>query len=289
MTALLGAVRERLADRAGEAADPRVVVGERLLAVELVDPDHGPLVGLAHRPPGTAAFELEFEFEGQTVADLVAGATAAESPPRRAAGVAALNALSVPDVDWRRGDPMAGLPADVKRVATVGLFRPTFATFDDVTVWVVERDPPDPTTVETPSGVAVETYAPDECDRAFAGADVCFLTGSTLVYGGTERYLLALAEAGVSPVVLVGATASHRPEPAFAAGVDVVAGARVTDRERALAGVSGGGCGTDLHGHGVEKVYVTASGREPRGLAVGGGETDRAETDGAYRGAERQP
>lgn len=282
MTALLAAVRERLADRASEATDPRVVVGDRLLATELAHPEHGPLVGLAHRPPGEA------EFEGRTVADLVADATDAGSPLRRAAGVATLNALSVPDVAWEVGDPMAGLPADVETIATVGLFRPAFVKFDGVTVRVVERDPPTPSEIETPSGVTVETYAPDECDRAFAGADVCFLTGSTLIYGGTERYLRALADADVSPVVLVGATASHLPDPAFAAGVDVVAGARVTDRERVLAGIRAGECGTDLHDHGVEKVYVAAPDRASGVLAVGRREANRAETDGASEDAERQ-
>lgn len=254
MTSLLAAVRERLADRASAASDPRVTVGRHVLAVEVDDPDHGDLIGLAHRPRGAAAFD------DVTVSGLVADATAAESPVRRAAGVAALNALSAPAVAWRRGDPMAGLPDDVSVVATVGLFRPALVKFDDVTVRAVERDPPDPASVETPPGVRVETFAPEECARAFAGADVCFLTGSALVYGGTDRYLRALAAADVAPVVLVGATASHLPRPAFAAGVDVVAGARVADRERVLAGVRAGECGTDLHDHGVEKVYVAVDG-----------------------------
>ena len=58
------------------------------------------------------------------------------------------------------------------------------------------------------------------------------------------------------PVVLVGATASQVPEPAFAAGVDVVAGALVTDVERVRERVAAGDCGTDLHEAGVVKVYV---------------------------------
>lgn len=40
--------------------------------------------------------------------------------------------------------------------------------------------------------------------------------------------------------------------------MDVVAGASVTDRERALDCVRAGGCGTDLHDACVEKVYVTS-------------------------------
>jgi hypothetical protein len=44
-----------------------------------------------------------------------------------------------------------------------------------------------------------------------AGADLCFITGSALVYGGVDRYLSVLSEGGVSAVVLVGATASLLP------------------------------------------------------------------------------
>ena len=250
-TGLLGAARERLADRADRATDPRITVGERVLLVDLSDTDHGRLAGLAHRPRGG---EGSVVTDGDSVADLARQATDADGLVGRAVGIATLNALSAPAVDWRRGDPMAALSTDVDVVATVGLFRPAFRKFDDVTVRVVERDPPE--SVEAPPGVAVETYRPDECETAFDGADVCFVTGSTLIYGGIDRYLSALAAADVSPVVLVGATASQVPEPAFAAGVDVVAGALVTDVERVRERVAAGDCGTDLHEAGVVKVYV---------------------------------
>jgi uncharacterized protein (DUF4213/DUF364 family) len=119
---------------------------------------------------------------------------------------------------------------------------------------VVERDPPE--SVDAPAGVSVRTYPQEAAREAFDGADVCFVTGSTLIYGGIDRYLSALSAASVSPVVLVGATASHVPDPAFAAGVDVVAGALVTDVDRVRERVAAGACGTDLHDAGVEKVYV---------------------------------
>jgi uncharacterized protein (DUF4213/DUF364 family) len=250
-TDLLGAARERLADRADRATDPRVTVGERVVLADLSDPDHGRLAGLAHRPRGG---EGSVGTDGDSVADLARQATDGDDLLERAAGVATLNALSAPEVDWRRGDPMAALSTDVEVVATVGLFRPAFRKFDDVTVRVVERDPPE--SVDAPPSVTVETYRPHECERAFADADVCFVTGSTLIYGGIDRYLSALAAADVSPVVLVGATASQVPEPAFAAGVDVVAGALVTDVDVVRDRVAAGDCGTDLHEAGVAKVYV---------------------------------
>lgn len=251
-TDLLDAVFDRLRDRAAAATDPRVTVGERVLLVEADDPagpDNGRLAGLAHRPPGDANFA-----DWSSVARLARLATDSGNCLERAAGIATLNALSVPDVDWQTGDPMAALPTSVDVVATVGLFRPAFRKFDDVEVRVVERDPPG--SVEAPAGVSVRTFRPEAASEAFDGADVCFVTGSTLIYGGIDRYLSTLAAAGVSPVVLVGATASHVPEPAFAAGVDVVAGALVTDVDRVRERVAAGDCGTDLHDAGVEKVYV---------------------------------
>lgn len=247
---LLERVRTRLGDRAAQATDPRVTVGERVVFVALSHPDHGPLTGLAHRPPN-----VEPGIWPSLVTDL-AGLSTAETPLSRAVGIATLNALSVPDLDWQVGDPMAALSPAVDVVATIGLFRPAFEKFDDVAVSVVERDPP--ATVDGPPDVTVTTHAPSACDDAFADADVCFVTGSTLVYGGIDRYLDALSAAGVSPVVLVGATASHWPTPAFEAGVDLVAGARVDDPDRVRTRVTAGDCGTDLHDHGVAKVYVAA-------------------------------
>jgi len=121
-----------------------------------------------------------------------------------------------------------------------------------VEVRVVERDPVGD--VSTPPGVDVRTYRPAETAAAMAGADVVFVTGSTLVYGGTERCLAAAPEDAA--VVLVGATASCVPEPLFAAGADAVAGASVDDPARVRDAVASGACGTDLHDRGVRKVYA---------------------------------
>jgi hypothetical protein len=153
---------------------------------------------------------------------------------------------------------MAALSPEVSVVATVGLFRPAFRKFADVDVRVVERDPPAADGIDTPPGVTTTTFAPDACATAFEGADVCFVTGSTLVYGGIDRYLDASTAAGVPLVVLVGSTASFLPDPAFRAGVDVLAGASVTDPARVRARVAAGDCDTDLHADGLQKGYVPA-------------------------------
>lgn len=272
---VLERVTEQLADRASSVTNPRVTVGEGVVLVELSHPlaEREPdtdgdasetLAGIAHRPVGTLD-EVGIDVDAASPSALLDLATGADTYLGRAIGVTTANALSVPDIDWEKGDPMAALAADVESIATVGFFGPAFRSFDAVEVRVIERDPPE--SVDAPEGVTVELFGPADCRAAFAGVDLCFLTGSVFVYGGLDRYLSVLDAAGVTPVVLVGATASQIPGPAFDAGVDVVAGARVTDpagvRERVVAGQ----CATDLHDNGVEKVYVAASDRLP-GLSL---------------------
>lgn len=271
---LLAEVHDAVRDRSRLAAPTveRLTVGDRLLLVEATDGGRT-VAGVAHRPPGAVTADPEgapafdcarWAFDPPAVAagggDAAAGSAAR---PLRAVGLAALNALSAPLVEWVRGDPMAALDPAVGTVATVGLFGPAFRKFGRVEVRVVEREPVDPPDV--PADVSV--FAPGERDAAFAGADVVFLTGSSLVYGGTDAYLTAARRAGVPTVVLVGGTASFLPGPAFDAGVTMQAGARVADRRSVRRGVREGACGTDLHDRGLEKVYATAG--DPAGLTLG--------------------
>jgi uncharacterized protein (DUF4213/DUF364 family) len=307
---ILDRVWAQLRGRAARASDPDVTLGRRALAVGVTDPSHGRLVGLAHRPAANSPDGTDANALGEigvatdagttpapspgtsaSVTTLANAATEGATPLARAVGVATLNALSVPDLSWRVGDPMAAVTTDVDVVTTVGLFRPAFRKFGGVTVRVVEREPPAPEAVRAPDDVTVETYEPDACVAAFTDADVCFLTGSTLVYGGIDRYLSALRKAGVAPVVLVGATASHLPDPAFEAGVDVVAGARIPQpvHDRVLARVRAGDCGTDLHDAGVEKVYaIPSDGRDLPGLQLPA-DTDPDTVDGRAGQSATQP
>jgi len=253
---LLEAVRRAVIDRSplADGAVTRSTVGDRLVFVA-VDAAETASAGVAHRPPG----DQWADPTDIPAVDVGAWATDPDGERtrlERAIGVATLNALSAPLIDWRRGDPFEALAADVDAIATVGLFGPAFRKFGAVDVRVIERrdvDPPDP-----PEGVSVSLYAPDEVEHAFAGADVVFVTGSTLLYGGTERYLEAAR--AVPDVVLVGATASFVPEAVFDAGATMLAGAQVTDPAAVRAGALAGKCGTDLHDAGLAKVYVTAGG-----------------------------
>jgi uncharacterized protein (DUF4213/DUF364 family) len=257
---VLETVHDTLAPRAAASTDPRVTIGDRAVLVECRHPDHGALAGVAHRPrprTGTKTGRTFADLAARSIERLAADAvTAPTGSVDRAVGVAALDALSGPDVEWLVGDPMAALSPDVAVVATVGLFGPAFGAFGDVAVRVVERDPDavDPATL--PGDVPTALFPPDEAAAAFDGADVCFVTGSTLVYGGIDDYLAAAS--AVPLVVLVGATASLRPEPLFDRGVDLLAGARVDDVARVRERVAAGDCGTDLHDAGLRKVYRPA-------------------------------
>lgn len=255
---LLERVHEQLGRRHADAALVRTVVGSRLVAVEL-EGEAGPVMGVAHAPPGDISTPVP---DGVTELSRWAFEPPNENPVVVALGVAALNARSVGAISWQTGDPMAALSADVERIATVGFFRAALRKFEAVDVRVIEREPVG--TVDVPPGVSVSMFEPADAPDAIEGVDVLFVTGSSLLYGGTSGYLRAAAD--VPAIVLIGATASFLPGPAFDAGVTVLAGTRVTDPDRVRGGIEDGLCGTDLHGAGLEKVYVTAD-EGPSGLA----------------------
>ena len=272
---ILPAVVDRLRDRGATAGVTveQITIGRSTLMVELAGVDSGAddggcekrrTAGLAHRPPGdvppTANRDLEtlLEWATQPPADSLlepAGRTHPESEDTAlevAIGIATVNALSAPFIEWQTGDPMALLDSGVDTIATVGLFRPAFRKFSDVDVRVIERKPIGD--VSTPDSVTVRTYRPADAADAMADAEVVFITGSTLIYGGLERYLETAPE--TATVVLIGATASVLPEPVFAAGVTVVAGASVTDPDQVRDAIQANACGTELHAAGVEKGYT---------------------------------
>lgn len=161
---------------------------------------------------------------------------------------------------------MGSISKDVSVIATVGLFAPALRKFGARDVRIVERDPLDPTSIDAPDSVAVSTYQPGAVDTAFAGVDVLFITGSTVVYGGLDSYVAAATD--IPTVIVIGATASFLPDPLFDAGVSMVAGARVSAPDRVRSGILAGKCASDLHQLGLEKVFVTASQELPGLKAV---------------------
>ncbi len=262
---ILESVLERLEAHGNPtlATVDRITVGDAAILVELEDVptatgDGVTTAGLAHRPRGplppqeTVETMLEWAVDASpNHANDISGIDAATAV-RRATGIAAVNALSAPFVRWHHGDPMEALASSVETIATVGLFRPAFSKFGDVSVNVIERERVGPV-ADLPETASM--YTPADAASAFSGADVVFITGSTLVYGGIDRYL-SLLESDQT-VVLIGATASFLPEPVFDAGVDVLAGATITNRTRVREAIERGDCGTDLHDAGVTKGFVT--------------------------------
>jgi len=251
---LLRSIAEELGTRRAEAGVVRATIGERLVAVEL-DGNCCPM-GVAHRPniggdvtvPETARQLSRWAYEPP-----------GDNPVAAALGLAALNARSVGAIDWTAGDPMAAVATDADSIATIGLFGAAFRKFDGVDVRVVEREPVE--AIDAPPAVSVSVHGPEEAASAIADVDVLFITGSSLLYGGTLRNLQHAED--IPTVVMIGATASFLPEPVFAAGVDVLAGARVTDPAGVRSGIASGLCGTDLHDNGFEKVFVANRRRTP--------------------------
>lgn len=254
--ALLERVYDELGNRRSETPVTQYAVGERLVAVGLGDV----AMGVAHCPAGDV--ETALPDDGGALSRW-AFEPPGDDPVAAALGVAALNARSAGAIPWTGGDPMAALDPDVDRIATVGLFGAAFRKFDAVDVRVIEREPIG--AIDAPAGVTVSTFGPEEAANAIRDVDVLFVTGSSLIYGGTAAYLRAALD--VPTVVLIGATASFLPGPALEAGVDVVAGTWVTDPDSVWAGVGSGLCGTDLHDAGLEKVYVSAE-TAPEGLEL---------------------
>ncbi len=183
----------------------------------------------------------------------------------RSLGVATMNALSVPLIDWVDGDPMDSIGSGVSVVAIVGLFEPALRKFGAKDVRVIEREPLDPDAINAPDSIDVSTHLPEAVDSAFAGVDVLFISGSTMGYGGLDSYLTAATN--IPTVIVIGASASFIPGPLFDTGVSMVAGARVSAPDTVRSGILAGGCAADLHQFGLEKVFVTAT-EDLQGIGV---------------------
>lgn len=261
---LISNVWSNLSDRGVGGTVTEVLGDSHLLYLELETERGARRASVVHRPDGEIP-----EVVGHTGATLArrAGETDAD-PMERALGMAVLNALSEPFLEWRTGDPMRSLEESVDTVAMVGMFGPVLRDLLDVKVRVIERHPGD---VSLPDGLSakaeVSIHGPEDAETVVPDADVLFVTGSTLIYGGIDRYLMASPPGQV--VVLVGATASFLPDPAFEAGVSVLAGAEITDRQRVRDRIGPDGCEDELHGKGLRKVYTAPENADLTPLSLG--------------------
>jgi uncharacterized protein len=173
----------------------------------------------------------------------------AESPLRRAVGVAMLNALSallferhgVPGGKLRRGCEAleaAGVCGD-DRVTMVGAFVPFIKALKGrvASLRVIDNHPsvlkPDERHLWVPQ---------DGANEALGRASVVIITGSALVEGEIDSLLEASCQARCR--VLAGPTAPLWAPPFFESGVDVLGGIQVRNPALMLTLVSQGGSGS---------------------------------------------
>ncbi len=220
-----------------------VVGGEELV---LVETESG-ASGIAMRP----SQELP-AVEGDAVSEVLTRGVEATDPADRALAVATLNAIDPPDRTVPGLDPFRRLDPAVERVAMVGLFAPVLKRLDAAHIDVFERDP---AAMDVPedlaTGLDVALYPPRNAVDRLPEAEVVYLTGSTLVWGGIETYLEA-ARPGQT-IVLVGASASFTPDPLFEAGVSMVAGASVEDPVTVRRAIGDDQSEANLHDEGLSK------------------------------------
>ncbi|MFW6384339.1 MAG: Rossmann-like domain-containing protein [Halodesulfurarchaeum sp.] len=225
-----------------------VVEGEELVMVQT----ESGATGVAMRPERSLP-----TVEGDSAIEVIERGAHTDEVAPRALGVATLNAID-PPMNPREGlDPFRSLSPAVDHVAMVGFFGPVFGHLDVSTVDVLERNP---AAMEVPDerveGVDLTISPPEAAPEVIPGADVLFITGSTLVFGGLGDYLSATAPD--QPVILVGASSSFAPAPLFEAGVTMVGGASPRNAEDLERAITDGECESNLHDIGLQKWAVLA-------------------------------
>ena len=230
----------------GDDRVDKVVEGEELVMVQTEAGAAG--VAMRPEPPLPAVV-------GESAVDVIRRGARTEEVAERALSVATLNAIDPPADPQYELDPFRTLSPTVDHVAMVGFFGPVFRHLDVSTVDVLERTPEAVAIPrENVEGVDLSLSPPEGAPNVLPEADVVFITGSTLVFGGLGDYLSATAPD--QPVILVGASSSFTSEPLFEAGVTMVGGAsprNTDDLERAIAD---GECEADLHDVGLQKWAV---------------------------------
>lgn len=241
--------------QSGGVPDPRVerfATGEELVFVSFDTDRRHSLDGVAHA--AESGYSNITEERASTVVERALDDDA--SLGDRALGVATLNALSAGRIDWESGDPMEQLVESGTTVGMVGLFAPALSKFSHVDIQVIERFPEDfAPPAELPPGVTIDIHGPENAVAAFEGAEVVFVTGSTLVYGGLRIYLDAAPDEAT--LVALGATSSFVPGRLFDAGFDLVGGVEVSDPSTVGEHVERGTPVADLHGNGLQKRIVS--------------------------------
>ena len=218
-------------------------------------------------PSSALTMPFPGKLRGRRAMDLLKEA-GSPHPIRRAAGIAAMNALA--DMCWdRRPDPAVELRSGVDafdaagirpgdHVVVVGAFVPFLRALKQTgqRFTILEMDP--------------RTLKPDEmpyfrpADQAAAvvpSADVVLMTGTTLL-NDTLEGLLPLCRRDAR-VVVVGPTVSLLPAAYLRRGADVLGGVRVTAPDEFLDVLSEGGSGYHFFGRSAAKVVLVRQQEKP--------------------------
>lgn len=89
--------------------------------------------------------------------------------------------------EWQYGAPMTGLSLLIETVTTIGLAGLAARPFEESTVCTLDRDLIKP--LAAPDDADVLTDGPATAEYTLSETDVVFVTGSTVLYGGFDRYL----------------------------------------------------------------------------------------------------
>ncbi len=221
-------------------------------------------------PSSAMAMPFPGKLRGRRAMDLLKE-TEAQSPIRRAVGIAVLNALA--EMCWDlRPDPAVKLRSGVDafdaagirpgdNVVVVGAFVPFLRALKQAgqTFTILEIDS------RTLKPDEMKYFRPAEQAAAVVpSADVVLMTGTTLL-NDTLEGLLALCRRDAR-VVVVGPTVSLLPAAYLRRGADVLGGVRVTSPVEFLDVLSEGGSGYHFLGRSAEKVVLVRQREKPLAL-----------------------
>ena len=209
----------------------RAVCGSGFTAVELSDG----AVGLSFRYPGIEGAKYAGTMAGRPASDLVE-LVSSLSLQDSSLGIATVNALTA---GGRENIPSGSMYdfIDIKPSDTVGIIGNFGKMIDDIKqhsqrVLVFELYPE-----ADMYPIWAEPLLLPECD-------VVIITGATLINKTTDHIIASSAKA--REIVLIGPSVVHMPEVFRPHGVTVLAGAEVTEPEKALHMVSEGAQGNFL-------------------------------------------
>lgn len=260
-------VRERLKPALNEITIDRAVVGIFFTGVKLSTGHAGscasPIKEIPEAvccPSSAMAMPFPGKMRGRKAVDFLDEVTGTTGV-RRALGISVLNALAQA-VSEQGYDPSIEVLRDVdafdaaevavgEKAVVVGAFVPFLRGLRKLGVeyCVLEKDSSTLKPVEMPY-----FREADRASEVVPGADVLFITGTTLI-NDTLDDLIALASPSAR-IVVVGPTVSMIPDAFFSRGCTILGGVEITDPDAFLDVLAEGGSGYHFFGRSAHKVSL---------------------------------